>query len=211
MGLSPRAALCDAGNDTIVTTRHANGMGHKSSHRWASEPPPSCDEFPMQRLIPCLLICLALVSCTKRAGHGYMSTLFLSESTSDFEHVSVRLHQWLLSHGLSETTSPGGLAAWSGTHVEGERPQWYSLPVGRHSVLLRITLDPRSKEINADTDYDGYFTDSELTAVCMANLKLWNDLFDWVEAQPERNEVLTHDPLRFDHCRSEVARAYLNP
>ncbi|HEY8902878.1 MAG TPA: hypothetical protein VIM48_04170 [Chthoniobacterales bacterium] len=165
----------------------------------------------MQRLILYFLICLTIASCTKSAGYGYMSTLFLGESTSDFEHVSVRLHQWLLSHGLSERTSPGGLAAWSGPHVEGERPQWYSQPVGRRSVLLRITLDPRSKEICADTDYEGYFTNSELIEVRMANLKLWNDLFDWVEAQPERNEVLIHDSLRFDHCRSEVARAYLNP
>jgi hypothetical protein len=45
----------------------------------------------------------------------------------------------------------------------------------------------------------------------MANLKLWSDLFDWVEAQPERNGLLTHDPKWFDHRRSEVVQAYSHP
>lgn len=165
----------------------------------------------MLRLILCLLACVALASCTKRAAHGYMEGLFTTENSKDFENVSERLHRWPVTHGLIETASPGGLTEWSGMHVQGERPQWYCLPVGRHSILLRITLDPRGKQISADTDYDGYFTDSELTEVRMANLKLWSDLFDWIEAQPEHNELLIHDPKWFDHRRSEVVRAYLNP
>jgi len=165
----------------------------------------------MLRLILCLLTCVALASCTKSASSGYIGSLFDGDSTEDFENVSVRLHQWLLSHGLSETASPGGLTAWSGMHVQGAHAQWYSLPVGRHSVLLRITLDPRSKEICAEMDYNGYFTDTELTEVRIACVRLWNDLFDWEAAQPERNEFLILDPKGLDRHRSEVVRAYLNP
>jgi hypothetical protein len=164
----------------------------------------------MTRLIISFIICGALSSCTKRAGIGYEQGLFLSKSASDFENVSTRLHDWLLSSKLEITSSPGGMAAWSGLHMEGEKVQWYRLQIGRHPLLLRITLDPRSKQIQASTDYGGDFTTSELAQIRRANLKLWNDIFNWMESQPEQNELLRHKPKWFESARTGVNKEFLD-
>jgi hypothetical protein len=162
----------------------------------------------MKALLVPIVLCLLLTSCTKPAGYGYFSTLYRSENESDYKTVANRLKDWLLSSGFSSAQSPGGVAEWSGSHTKDEITSWYSLPVDGHQILLRISLDPHSKQIEASTDYGGNFTKSQLQSIKKSNLKIWDELFTWTEAQQEKNEVTVHTPDWFIKARQNATQAY---
>jgi hypothetical protein len=165
----------------------------------------------MRFIIP--FFCLLLAACSKPqskyeyGGIGYSQGLFLSESASDYQNITKRLHKWLLARGLTVVPSPGGMAELVGLHSKEDEDTWYKLPVGKHNILLRITLQSRFPQIQASTDY-GNVTGADLNEIHPANLKLWLDIIAWMRAQKETNLLVVHNPLWFDNAEKGVLKAY---
>jgi len=124
-------------------------------------------------------------SCGEHREHrdlGYSLGLYHSKSNESLQSTEVAFHSWLIAHGLTQSSSPGGVAAWSGVHSAGEQSSWYALPVGHDKVLLRISTSAEAKYINASTFYDGVFTSAQLSKMRQRNQQLWFDIISWFRA-----------------------------
>jgi hypothetical protein len=165
----------------------------------------------IHRILLALLACLLIPSCGKTAGHSYFCSLYRSENTNDdYPHIVQKLDAWLVSSGLTRGPAPSATPPGGGLNKD-ETESYYTLTVDGKPILLRLALNQRARQIDAYIDYGGTYTDTQLTDVKHACVKLWNDLFDWIGAQPETNDIVTHDHDWFVKSRKQIAGSYKTP
>ena len=147
-------------------------------------------------------------------GMGYNFGLYNTEDARAYEQTKEDFANWIVAHGFSPTQSPGGTAAWSGIHSDGDTQQWYQLPVGGNLLRLRITANPRNaNSISADMDDDGYYTSAELDEMRHRELMLWNEMIAWFETNSKAN-MLPESPGMKDWYakgRASINKTYSKP
>jgi len=122
------------------------------------------------------------------------AALYTSTNQEEYQQLLQSLNSWFLEQGATSKKPP----KWS--------VYAYDFPVGRQVISYTINVKTKPFEIIAMSEYGGTFTDSQLHNIQKANYMMWTNLFKFVKAQKNSNDLLSHDPSWFDRLLPTLSK-----